>query len=132
MSVDAGFIASTVYGGSGKDSIQVANGASTAALIDGGVGNDFLSIGGLSGTSSLLGGAGEDTITVAGANSQWLLMLVLMTTLLYITNAAERSTVKGGVVLTASTSVLSLRVLSRLVPAMTPSRSPEMVLPVHR
>ena len=44
VSIDAGLIASTIYGGEGKDSVYVVNGASTAALIDGGVGNDFLSL----------------------------------------------------------------------------------------
>ena len=65
-------VASTIYGG-GKDSVYIVNGASTAALIDGGAGNDFLSLGALSGTSSLIGGAGDDTITVAGSSTQWLI-----------------------------------------------------------
>ena len=75
ISLNTGDVVSinAVYGGgAGKDSVWIVNGASTAALIDGGVGNDFLSLGGLSGTSSLLGGVGEDTITVAGTSTQWL------------------------------------------------------------
>ena len=40
-------------------------------MIDGGVGADFLSVGGLAGTSSLLGGADDDTIQVAGTSTQW-------------------------------------------------------------
>ena len=66
-----------------------------AALIDGEVGNDFLSLGGLSGTSSLFGGAGEDTITVAGKANQWLIDAGDDGDSLYITNAAERTTVGG-------------------------------------
>ena len=92
-------IASTIYGGSGKDSVYIVNGASTAALIDGGVGNDFLSLGGLSGTSSVLGAAGADSITVAGNASgatQWLVDGGDDADSLYITNASERSSVLGG------------------------------------
>ena len=40
VSINAGLIASTIYGGEGKDSVYIVNGASTAALIDGGTGND--------------------------------------------------------------------------------------------
>ena len=49
--------------------LRVATGASTSALIDGG-GNDF-DVGGLSGTLALAAD-GDDTITVAGIATQWL------------------------------------------------------------
>lgn len=52
-----------VYGGAGDDSIYASN---TASLVDGGTGNDFISIedGGFRGTfdSTIRGGAGHDTI----------------------------------------------------------------------
>ena len=43
-----------------------------------------------------LGGAGEDTITVAGASTQWLVDAGDDNDTVVITNAAERSTVQGG------------------------------------
>ena len=43
-----------------------------------------------------MGGAGEDTITVAGVSTQWLVDGGDDGDSLYITNAAERTTVKGG------------------------------------
>ena len=92
---DSGVTLVPVYGGSGKDSVWIVNGASTASLIDGGVGNDFLSLGGLSGTSSLLGGAGEDTITVAGGSTQWLVDGGDDNDTIAITNAAERTFSSG-------------------------------------
>ena len=46
VSLAAGLIKGSIYGGSGDDSLYVVSGASTSALIDGGVGNDFLSLGG--------------------------------------------------------------------------------------
>ena len=50
----------------------------------------------MSGTSSVLGGAGADSITIAGTTSQWLVDAGDDADSLYITNAAQRTTVKGG------------------------------------
>ena len=50
----------------------------------------------LSGTSSLLGGAGEDTITVGGTSTQWLVDGGDDNDTITVTNAAERTTVLGG------------------------------------
>ena len=75
--------------------------------------------------------AGEDSITVAGTATQWLVdggddndSIASPTQL-----SAQR--VLGGSGATASTSALFLRVLFKLVLAMTPSKSLAMVLPVH-
>ena len=74
MSINAGLIASTIYGGAGDDSVYIVDGASTAAS----------SKVGLAMTSSAwvvcqgplpTGGAGADSITVSGNAtnaSQWL------------------------------------------------------------
>ena len=50
----------------------------------------------MSGTSSLLGGAGEDTITVAGTTTQWLVDGGDDNDTIAVTKAAERTTVLGG------------------------------------
>ena len=84
-------------------------------MIDGGVGNDFLSLGASWWNLLSLGGAGEDTITIAGSATQWLVdggdgddtIASLMQL------SAPQS--KVAVVLTASTSALSPRVLSWVV-----------------
>ena len=44
----------------------------------------------------MLGGAGEDTITVAGASTQWLVDSGDDNDTIAITNAAERTTVDAG------------------------------------
>ena len=103
ISIDGGVVASSVYG-AGTDSVWIANGASTAALIDGGVAMTS-SLGGLSGTSSLLGGVGEDTITVAGVlNSICRLMAVKAMTPLPLLTLLSAPQLKAAVELTASTS----------------------------
>ena len=129
--IDAGLIASTIYGGAGKDSVWIVDGASTASLIDGGVGNDFLSLGGLSGTSSLLGGAGEDSITVAGATTQWLVDGGDDNDSIYVTNVLSEVLFLVEVVLTASNQRCFQGLCPRLVLVMTPSMSLRLVLPVH-
>ena len=134
MSINAGLIASTIYGGAGDDSVYIVDGASTAALIEGGVGNDFLSLGGLSGTSSVMGGAGADSITVSGNAtnaSQWLVDGGDDADSIYVTRASERSSTWVEVVLTASKSALFPRALFKAVSVTTPSMSPQLASPVH-
>ena len=60
------------------------------------LGNDFLSVGGLSGTSSLLGAAGDDTLMVAGAATQWYADAGEGDDSLSIAGAVQRTTVLAG------------------------------------
>ena len=90
-----------------------------------------MSLGGLAGTSSLLGGEGADSITVGGSNTQWLIDAGADADSLYITNAAERTSVEGG----AGDDGINIGVVSKglvwLRQVMTPSKSLVLVLPVH-
>ena len=121
-------------GGEGKDSVYVVDGVSTASLVDGGAGNDFLSLGALSGTSSLLGGAGADSITVAGNSTQLSGWSTLVPTLTLSTSLTLQSAPqsRAEAVRQHQSLVLFLRVSFKAKLVTTPSTSLAMVLPAHR